>query len=215
MAAIVNFRDLLLHGAATRYVPPAGAFDPSTLGDLALLDTVGTPQIQPGSITAGSGIVAPGAILTQALAPNAATNTKSVSGVGPTVITPGIFSGPGPEVTLATFPTYGSKGGTVAIQFGMRTIPVGIFGDYSAVIQHFAVTNINTFVVRRNGFLIYSVGQVGFGFFTMPPVIDTTPNGTPVSYTIGVIPIQCTTDEEGPLAWHCMERSAVLLETIR
>ena len=80
MAEIVNYRDLLLQGASTRYVPPSTAFDPSSLGDLAFLDQVGTPQIQPGSITADSSIVAPGAILTQALAANAVTVSDFASG---------------------------------------------------------------------------------------------------------------------------------------
>ena len=80
MAAIVNYRDLLLQGAATRYIAPSTAFDPSTLGDLAYLDQVGTPQIQPGSITADSSIVAPGAILTQAIGANAVTVSDFASG---------------------------------------------------------------------------------------------------------------------------------------
>lgn len=80
MAAIVNYRDLLLQGASTRYIAPTTTFDPSTLGDLALLDQVGTPQIAPGSITASSGIVAPGAIITQSLADGSVTNTGYATG---------------------------------------------------------------------------------------------------------------------------------------
>lgn len=210
MAAIVNYRDLLLQGAATRYVPPPLAFDPSTLGDLAYLDKVNTPQIQPGAITAGSGIVAPGAILTQALAPNAATNARYDHGNGPTLIVVDAFfpSVPAPEVILATIPTFGAKGGTVLLNFGMRTANDGFLpADLIAG---------NKLVVRRNGFVIYTLNEILPGLLTMPPVFDTPPSGTPVQYTFGVQPILFRCDVTPAFgAWHCYERSAFMLEAIR
>jgi hypothetical protein len=205
MAAIVNYRDLLLQGSV-RYIAPAiSAFDPSTLGDLALLDQVSTPQIAPGSITADSSIIAPGAILTQALATNAASITKSYFSNGPTVIGTSIVGG-GSEVVVATFPTYGSKGGQVAIHFGMRTSNAGAY----------PANNVsgNKLVVRRNGFLLYELNEIDVGIVNMIPVFDTPGNGTPVSYTISIIPFNFWAND-GPATWHCNERSAYLLESIK
>jgi hypothetical protein len=208
MAAIVNYRDLLLQGAATRFIPPSAGFDPSTLGDLALLDQVNTPQIAPGSITAGSGIVAPGAILTQALAPNAASITKSYYNAGPTTIGTNI-SGGAPEVVVATLPTFGSKGGQILISFGMRT-------SNSTTVGIEPANNVsgNQLVVRRNGFVIYTLNEIDVGIINIPPVFDTPGNGTPVSYTISIIPFNFYSTE-GPTAWLCNERSAYLLESIK
>jgi hypothetical protein len=202
MAAIVNYRDLLLQGAGTRFIPPSAGFDPSTLGDLALLDQVNTPQIAPGSITASSGIVAPGAILTQALAPEAATTVRSYASSSPTLITTSVVGGGPPEV-VATVPTFISKGGAVLVCFGMRTSNTGSFAD---------IVSGNTLEVRRNGFLLFTLNDLPLGIVNIPPVVDTPSNGASVSYTISIIPFTFSSTG-GPVAWYCNERAAYTLQT--
>jgi hypothetical protein len=208
MAAIVNYRDLLLQGSTTRYIPPASSpiyVMPEDLGDLAYLDQVATPQIAPGSITADSAIVAPGAILTQALAANAASIDKSYSNSGPTTLAVS-SSSPGPEVTVATLPTFTSKGGSVLIIFGMRTSDAGTY----------PANNVsgNKLVVRRNGTLIYTLNEIATGIVNIPPVVDAPGIGVSVTYTVGIIPDNFWSTD-GPTQWDCNERAAYTLQTIR
>jgi len=175
MAAIVNYRDLLLQGSATRYIAPSVSPDyvsPDDLGDLAYLDKVSTPQIQPGSITASSGIVANGAILTQQLAANAATiavGEYTASSIASTSLTFGV------PYTVQTLSAFTSKGGKVLILGGLVVEDPGTALPTGVVIR-----------LRRNGSDIasFSIGGIAGGMFTLPPVGDQPGSGVSCTYTM-------------------------------
>jgi hypothetical protein len=181
MAAIVNYRDLLLQGSTTRYIPPASSpiyVMPEDLGDLAYMDQVTTPQIAPGSITAGSAIVAPGAILTQALALNAVT--IPVAAYTAASVASNTLSVGSPNA-IQTLPNFTSKGGKVLLHGGF-VFDVGGGAIASGVVAR----------LRRNSsdvasFSLGTLGASGVGaIITLPPVTDEPGNGVGVVYTLTV-----------------------------
>jgi hypothetical protein len=172
---------------------------------------VGTAAVQNGAIV--NAMIANLAVDSAKIANAAVTNAKigalavdtlNIAGNAVTIpvsvsASSGVNMLAGGEQTVATLPTFTSKGGPVIINFG-------------AVVSVDALDMVATMRVKRNGSTIFSASfVVPFSLLSLPPVSDTPGNGTSTTYTV----TYDLTFAGSATTASMTNRAAVALETIK